>query len=60
MRHLSRVPPNETNIVNTPTATQQHVHPEASLDSLLASKYNELRNMESLDISVDYLLSHNK
>ncbi|CAB3223565.1 unnamed protein product [Arctia plantaginis] len=60
MRHLSRIPSNETNIENTPVATQQHAHPETSLDSLLASKYNELRNMESLDISIDYLLSLNK
>uniref|UniRef100_A0A2A4IS59 Dynein light intermediate chain n=1 Tax=Heliothis virescens TaxID=7102 RepID=A0A2A4IS59_HELVI len=61
MRHTSRIPPiTVSSETNTSAAVQQHAHPEAALDSLIALKYNELRNMESLDIPIDYLLINKK
>ncbi|KAF9418695.1 hypothetical protein HW555_004523 [Spodoptera exigua] len=62
VRHMSRIPPNaESSISNSHTvSSQMNAHPEAPLDSLVVLKYNELRNMESLDIPIDYLLSLNK
>lgn len=61
IRHVSRIPPAAVSAAsNTPTFAQLHAHPEATVDSLVALKYNELRNTESLDISIDYLLSINK
>ncbi|CAH1646682.1 unnamed protein product [Spodoptera littoralis] len=58
VRHMSRIPPNAVSS-NSPTvmSSQMHGYPEATLDSVVAFKYNELRNMESLDIPIDYLLS---
>ena len=61
IRHLTRIPPNTVSSVSdTSASAQMHAHPEAALDSLITLKYNELRNMESLDISIDYLQSLNK
>ncbi|XP_075974118.1 cytoplasmic dynein 2 light intermediate chain 1 [Anticarsia gemmatalis] len=60
IRHLSKIPPNVPSTENISTDMQQHAHPEAALDSIVVSKYNELRNMDSLDVSIDYLLSNNK
>ncbi|XP_021183564.3 cytoplasmic dynein 2 light intermediate chain 1 [Helicoverpa armigera] len=61
IRHTSRIPPIAVSSdTNTAGSVQKHAHPEAALDSLIDLKYNELRNMESLDISIDYLLSINK
>lgn len=60
-RHITRIPPAPaTSETNSSTLAQLHVHPEPSLDSLIALKYAELRNMESLDIPVEYLLSISK
>nr|XP_026501507.1 cytoplasmic dynein 2 light intermediate chain 1 [Vanessa tameamea] len=54
-RHLSRIS-SETEI-QLEVKTIQRSHPEPILDSLAALKYEELRNMESYDPSIDdYLI----
>lgn len=55
IRHFSQIPPeldvSETNrIIGTQLAVQ--THPEPTLDKIVALKYEELRNLESLDISM--------
>lgn len=57
MRHTSRIPPDPEPVPEGNTAGPQRTHPEPTLDSLAALKYDELRSLESLDISInDYLL----
>ncbi|XP_050347215.1 cytoplasmic dynein 2 light intermediate chain 1 [Nymphalis io] len=54
-RHLSRIT-SETEIKQEVKSIQRS-HPEPILDSLVALKYEELRNMESFDPSIDdYLI----
>ncbi|CAH2108255.1 unnamed protein product [Euphydryas editha] len=51
LRHLSRITPEtEMKLEVTPLHSS---HPEPILDSLVALKYEELRNMESYDPSID-------
>ncbi|KOB67113.1 Uncharacterized protein OBRU01_20374 [Operophtera brumata] len=61
VRHLSRIPPEPVVPDSTATGGTQlsaRTHPEPTLDKVAALKYEELRRMESLDVSIDeYLLS---
>lgn len=55
MRHLSRIPL-EGEIKQEVKGLQQS-HPEPTLDSLVALKYEELHNLETFDPSIDdYLM----
>lgn len=55
MRHVMRIPLEvET---NETAAELQRNHPEPILDSLVALKFEDLRNMDSYDPSInDYLM----
>ncbi|KAJ0175594.1 hypothetical protein K1T71_008753 [Dendrolimus kikuchii] len=61
IRHISRIASDiETNDV-AEIASQRNAHAEPDLDTLVASKYNEIRNMAAIDSSVDdYLLTLHK
>lgn len=62
IKHLTRIPPEPITAGATlETSDQMTAHPEPSLDKLAAFKYEELRNLESLDICIDdYLFGVNK
>ncbi|XP_068632662.1 cytoplasmic dynein 2 light intermediate chain 1 [Battus philenor] len=56
MRHIARIPL-EIEVKEDVSAELQHPHLESVLDSLVALKYEQLRNMESFDSSInDYLM----
>lgn len=59
LRHLTRFPSDPAVSSEVPTSWPQRSHPEPSIDSLAALKYEELRNLELLDINLDdYLWVH--
>ncbi|KAI5638857.1 cytoplasmic dynein 2 light intermediate chain 1 [Phthorimaea operculella] len=60
-RHISRIASDADIPPEDASLGIQRSHPEPALDSLAALKYEELRNLDSLDISVDdYLLGIHK
>ncbi|KAJ8730812.1 hypothetical protein PYW08_002225 [Mythimna loreyi] len=60
-RYMTRIAPSTvTSVPSSADGAQLLAHPEPSVDALLALKYSELNNMESLDIHSDYLSSLNK
>lgn len=56
-RHLTRFPLDPETVVAAGETTvglgAHRAHPEPLLDAKVASKYDELRNLETLDISLD-------
>ncbi|XP_026752227.2 cytoplasmic dynein 2 light intermediate chain 1 [Galleria mellonella] len=53
MRHLSRISPEAEVPVTDVITTPRHTHPESVLDTKVALKYEELRSLPALDISID-------
>lgn len=56
LRHLTRFPSDPEVSSEVPASWPQRSHPEPSVDSLAAVKYEELRNLELLDINLDDFL----
>lgn len=57
-RHQARIAPEAEAAADTTVAKPQLTHPELVLDTLASAKYEELRNMEAFNASVnDYLLA---
>ncbi|XP_049868131.1 cytoplasmic dynein 2 light intermediate chain 1 [Pectinophora gossypiella] len=55
-RHISRIASEPDLLAEATSTTLQRSHPEPVLDSLAALKYDELRNLEFQDISVNEYL----
>ncbi|XP_059046473.1 cytoplasmic dynein 2 light intermediate chain 1 [Achroia grisella] len=53
LRHLSRIPPEAHVEVTEVVKAPRHTHPEPVLDAKVTLKYEELRNLPTLDISID-------
>lgn len=59
LRHLTRFPSDPELSSEVPASCPQSSHPEPSIDSLVALKYGELRNLDLLDNTLnDYLRVH--
>lgn len=59
MKYVTRVPP-ETDVATfqDQTSTQQRTHAEPALDNIVNMKYDGLRNMNGLDVSIDEYLNN--
>ncbi|XP_072939198.1 cytoplasmic dynein 2 light intermediate chain 1 [Epargyreus clarus] len=57
MRHISRIQP-ESGFSESNKFVLQRTHPEPILDSLMSLKYQELRNLELFEPSMDEYLSY--
>ncbi|KAM3964173.1 cytoplasmic dynein 2 light intermediate chain 1 [Aphomia sociella] len=57
IHHLARIPPDAQAAVTDVIVAPRHAHHEPALDSKIALKYEELRNLPTLDVSIDdYLI----